>query len=140
MQNAYFIGIGASIRIGLEIRCLLYAGFLLYTSSASPSHVIKPTVLHFHKSVKILAIFYLKGLWKRWGIKKIQLRELSHNCFKLIKITLKYHAFMNCPWSVMASYFEVTVVQEGWLVLPTWSKIYIALSHYWKLNLYIWLF
>ena len=28
MQNAYLIGIGASIRIGQEVWCLPYAGFL----------------------------------------------------------------------------------------------------------------
>ena len=29
MQNAYLSGIGASIRIGREIRCLPYVGFLM---------------------------------------------------------------------------------------------------------------
>ena len=38
IQNAYLIGIHASISIGLEIRCLPYAGFLVFYKCFSRCH------------------------------------------------------------------------------------------------------
>ena len=57
MQIAYFIGIGASIRIGQEIRCLPYTGFLLMTKQSLTKTLPQPyeiSFVHIHIFVPTL--------------------------------------------------------------------------------------